>query len=318
MNFRFLVYSIILAIAGYGTWAAFNDGDKIVHAVNQIGASGLLFLCFLSLTNYVLRYLRWYMMLRRLGDRPSFGDGLLCYWAGFALTTTPGKAGEAIRCLYFKNRHGIDNAHSFAALLADRLSDLLSAMLMATGALFYFEDFRWVAWIMLGVAGVILLSVFRPALLLGCARWFHGRSPARLQPFFAAVPRFVERSANLLSPLVLLASTLLGLISWGAEAYGFGWLSQQLGANANLVVLAGIFCLSMLAGSFLPGGLGGTEAAMAILLTAVGVEPANAFVISLLCRLATLWFAIVIGLLAMLWLANKPIPNPHKTAGHAS
>ena len=318
MNFRFLVYSIILAIAGYGTWAAFNDGDKILHAVSTIGASGLLFLCFLSLTNYVLRYLRWYMMLRRLGDRPSFGDGLLCYWAGFALTTTPGKAGEAIRCLYFKNRHGIDNAHSFAALLADRLSDLLSAMLMATGALFYFEDFRWVAWIMLGVAGVILLSVFRPALLLGCARWFHGRSPVRLQPFFAAVPRFVERSANLLSPLVLLASTLLGLISWGAEAYGFGWLSQQLGANANLVVLAGIFCLSMLAGSFLPGGLGGTEAAMAILLTAVGVEPANAFVISLLCRLATLWFAIVIGLLAMLWLANKPIPNPHKTAGHAS
>ncbi len=180
MNFRFLVYSIILAIAGYGTWAAFNDGDKLVGAVSRIGLSGLLFLCLLSLVNYSLRYLRWYLMLRRVGDKPAFGDGMLCYWAGFALTTTPGKAGEAIRCLYFKNRHGVDNAHSFAALLADRLSDLLSAMLMATGALFYFADFRWIGWGLLGLSAAILLAVFRTALLLACARWLETRSPARL------------------------------------------------------------------------------------------------------------------------------------------
>lgn len=315
MNFRFLIYSIILAIAGYGTWAAFNDGEKIVSAVRQIGVSGLLFLCSLSLFNYALRYLRWYLMLRRLGDKPAFGDGMLCYWAGFALTTTPGKAGEAIRCLYFKNRHGIDNAHSFAALLADRLSDLLSAMLMATGALFYFEHFRWVAWVLLALSGAILLVVFKPALLLVSARWFEQRSPAGIQSFFAAAPRFVERSASLLSPKVLLFSTLLGLVSWGAEAYGFSWLSLQLGAHASVPVLAGIFCLAMLAGSFLPGGLGGTEAAMAVLLAAVGVDPASAFVIALLCRLATLWLAVLIGLLSMLWLEHKPLPTLPTSAG---
>jgi len=316
LNFRLLIYSIIIAIAGYAAWVAVNDGTRMLSAIQQIGVSGLLFLCSLSVFNYLLRYIRWYLMLRRLGDKPAFMDGLLCYWAGFALTTTPGKAGEAIRCLYFKNRHKVDTTHSFAALLADRLSDLLSAMLMSTGALFYFEHFRWIAWGLIGLSVVILLTVFKPALLLFSSRWLEQRSPQKIQPFFAAAPRFIERSAHLLSPPVLMGSTAIGFVSWGAEAFGFSWLAQQLGADASIFVLANIFCLSMLAGSFLPGGLGGTEAAMAILLAAIGVDPASAVVITLLCRCATLWLAVVIGLLSMLWLESRPIlANP---TGNAS
>src|SRR6478609_8100039 len=104
----------------------------------QIGISGLLFLCLLSMTNYFLRYVRWHFMLRHLGDKPAFGDGLICYWAGFALTTTPGKMGETIRCLYFNTRHGVNNSHSFAVFLLERLSDLTPALLISTVALFYF------------------------------------------------------------------------------------------------------------------------------------------------------------------------------------
>ena len=129
-RYRFLVYSIVVALLGYGIWASMNDGEKIAAAIGQVGISGLLFLCLLSMVNYFLRYVRWYFMLWHLGDKPDFGDGLLCYWAGFALTTTPGKAGEAIRCLYFNTRHGINNAHSFAVFLLDRLSDLVPALLM--------------------------------------------------------------------------------------------------------------------------------------------------------------------------------------------
>jgi uncharacterized membrane protein YbhN (UPF0104 family) len=52
--------------------------------------------------------------------------------------------------------------------------------------------------------------------------------------------------------------------------------------------------------------LGGTEAAMAVLLVAIGIGPAEAFVIAVLCRLATLWLAVLIGLLSMLWLEHRP------------
>ena len=57
----------------------------------------------------------------------------------------------------------------------------------------------------------------------------------------------------------------------------------------------------MLAGalSFLPGGLGGTEVVMGGLLIAFGADGATAVAITLLCRLATLWFAVALGGLAV-------------------
>lgn len=311
-RFRFLVYSIIVAVGGYGVWAGMNDGEKIRSAVAHVGITGLLLICSLSLFNYLLRYFRWYGMLRRLGDKPAWLDGLLCYWAGFALTTTPGKAGEAIRCLYFRERHGVDNTHSLAALLTERVADLLAAMLLATGMLMRFEHFRWIAWVLLSVAALILLVVFVPTFALTVNGWCHVRSPQTLKPFFAAFPRFLERSAALLSPSVLSASVAVGLLSWSAEAFGFAWLALQLGSTESVWVLGGMFAMSMIAGALLPGGLGGTEAAMAMQLSMVGMGPAEAFVVALICRLSTLWLAILIGLLSMVWLDAKPFPAEDK------
>lgn len=53
----------------------------------------------------------------------------------------------------------------------------------------------------------------------------------------------------------------------------------------------------MLAGalSFLPGGLGETGAVMGVLLVTFGANGAAAVAITLLCRIATLWFAVALG-----------------------
>lgn len=305
-RFRFLVYSIVAALLGYGIWAAMNDGERIVAAVRQVGWGGLLFLCGLSLCNYAVRYVRWHWLLSRLGDRPVFLDGMVCYWAGFALTTTPGKAGEAIRCLYFNTRHGVNNAHSFAALLVDRLTDLIPSLLLATAAFFYFPDFRWIGWAMLLLVGLVVLAVGRPALFLHAAARLEPLMPEVVRGFLQAIPRFFEKSASLTRLRVLLPASALGLLSWSAEAYGFAWLATLLGAQADLPVLMGIFCLAMMAGVVTPGGLGGTEAVMAALLMAVGLDASGAFVVALICRIATLWLSIVIGLVSMLWLESHP------------
>ena len=59
----------------------------------------------------------------------------------------------------------------------------------------------------------------------------------------------------------------------------------------------GIYGLAVLAGSltFLPGGIGGTEAVMIILLSLLGIDYISALAITIICRAATLWFAIFIG-----------------------
>lgn len=307
-HYRFLVYSIIAAVLGYGIWAGMNDGQKILAGVSQVGITGLLFLCVLSFVNYFLRYIRWHWMLRHLGDKPTFGDGLMCYWAGFALTTTPGKAGESIRCLYFNARHGVSNAHSFAAFLLDKLTDLVPALIISAVALFHFPDLRWIGWSMLLVILVIVLVICKPALFLAASARLENVSPMILKSFFLAAPKFFEKSSRLLQIKIFLPAATIGLVSWSAEAYGFSWLASLLGAQVDVAVLMGIFAIAMMAGVVTPGGLGGTEVVMASLLMAVGLDASAAFVVLLICRVATLWLSVIVGLLSMLWLECRPAP----------
>ena len=71
--------------------------------------------------------------------------------------------------------------------------------------------------------------------------------------------------------------------------------------DISIGVLAGVYAIAMIVGalSFLPGGLGSTEAVMMLLLLSVGVENSAAVSATLICRVTTLWFAVALGLFAL-------------------
>jgi uncharacterized protein (TIRG00374 family) len=58
--------------------------------------------------------------------------------------------------------------------------------------------------------------------------------------------------------------------------------------------------------SFLPGGLGSTEAVMSGLLHAHRFPVSQALLVTLTCRLVTLWLAVLIGWLAIFALRQRP------------
>jgi uncharacterized membrane protein YbhN (UPF0104 family) len=75
------------------------------------------------------------------------------------------------------------------------------------------------------------------------------------------------------------------------------------GAHTGWIESTFIYSLSTLAGAalfFMPGGIGGPEAAMvALLREVVGASDAVASLATVLTRAATLWFAVGIGLTAL-------------------
>jgi len=74
---------------------------------------------------------------------------------------------------------------------------------------------------------------------------------------------------------------------------------DRMGADTLVYLAAGIYGVAVLAGavSFVPGGLGGTELVMTTLLILTGVDAPIAVSAVIICRLATLWFAVAIGLI---------------------
>lgn len=70
-----------------------------------------------------------------------------------------------------------------------------------------------------------------------------------------------------------------------------------------------IYAFSAILGAitFLPGGLGSTEASLSGLLVLLHVPKATAFAATLVIRAATLWYAVVLGILAVLHLRRRGI-----------
>jgi len=128
----------------------------------------------------------------------------------------------------------------------------------------------------------------------------------RLAPVATAVQSSLEASRLVLAPRRLVVPVLLAALGWFCECLGFYLLAQTFGP-VDVATSVTIFALGALVGAlaFLaPGGLGVTEASMTALLQhrlgELGVHAA-ASATTLVARLCTLWFAVALGWLALVW-----------------
>jgi len=307
----------LIAIAGLGVLvylaaALVTDAERLQAALLALGWSGSLLVLGASLLNYGLRFQRWSLYVARLGHRPPAGRHLLYYLCGFAFTVSPAKAGEAVRSLYLRE-HGVPYADSMAALFVERLLDLLAVAILA--CLFLLRDPAY--WPLL--AGALLLTfgliavIGRPAVSRLLEHWAAARS-GRIAQAIGGLAGLLCASRRLLSPGLLASGLALGVIAWGVEGIGLYWICAGLDLAIAPGTAIGIYGIAVLAGGaafFMPGGIGGLEVVMPALLVAQGVPLATAVLAMLLCRLATLWFAVLLGLLAAAVLEARPRRAPH-------
>jgi len=272
---------------------------------------GLILLAtLLSLLNYVLRIVRWRSYLAHLGHVLTFRFAALTFTAGFAFTLSPGKVGEMVRARYYKNM-GVPFSHVAAAFFTERLIDLLAMVTVALLAVASLADsYRWVLWGTVGGMGLILF------LLAGLSwdrleRVFMRRQdlPERLRHAGAGICRMFGSARALLRIDMLLLGFALALAAWSVEGIGLKVIAGMIPSpHLELSAALGIYSVAIIIGalSFLPGGLGSTEAVMVALLVAYGYSMPDAMLPTLVCRLLTLWFAVGLGWLAVLVLRSEP------------
>ena len=117
---------------------------------------------------------------------------------------------------------------------------------------------------------------------------------------------------QLLSIKMLPQGLILGLIAWILNGLVFYLILDKTGFPVELSLALTIYAISILAGaaSFIPGGIGATEAVMGLMLLAINSEQHIAIAVPILTRLATLWFAVCVGLIANAYLSiNQPKYN---------
>ena len=309
-----LIASIVLSIIGYIAVVAWSGSEETLAAMRQLSAPAWAAVLALSLGNYLTRFARWQRYLARLGadSLPPPGTHALIYTAGFALTTTPGKAGETVRGVILKRYYQVPFALSLSAFFVERLMDLVSVLVIVVLAVpvAIGSDLRGIA-VLLVIAALALLPLLHNRTLLAWLKRRVRRWPHRPRVVGLHVLALFTSSAALLQNRSLYEGLALGLLAWTLEGIGLYLILQGMGVDIALTVAIGIYGLSTLVGALtlVPGGLGGTEISMVALLVAAGADQATAAGATLICRIASLWFAVLLGMLAPTWLALGGLPQ---------
>jgi uncharacterized protein (TIRG00374 family) len=290
----------------------------LVSDIRQVAASFRTFhwaelpaILGLTLFNYALRWLKWDYYLRRMdmGAGLSRGDSGLLFTSGLVMAVTPGKIGEVLKSYLLKRVNGTPITASAPIVLAERLTDGLAMLLLMAFGLTLYPPARpaFAALVLLSLAGILVLQ----------ARWLFERMVGWVAalPYGARIgPRLTALYASthrLLQWRILAVSTLLSVVSWFGECLAFYFVLRGLGephAWRLLLVATFVFAASTLFGlvSFLPGGLGVSEAsstALLVLLVPLAAGPATTATI--IIRFCTLWFGVTLGALALALFSRR-------------
>jgi uncharacterized protein (TIRG00374 family) len=302
-----LLLGLALGAAVVVGFSLFADVRRLIEHLGAFTPALILPVLGLTLANYALRFVKWHYLLGRAGVEVSRGHSLLVFLSGFSMGITPGKLGELIKSYLLRLSHGVPMTRTAPVVIAERIADLLALLVLSLAGIFtYASDGR--------IRGLLLvcgLFVIGMTAVLASQRLLEGlaRALGRVRPLAGVARRLVDFAhpmAALLTPVPLLLNTLLSLAAWLCECVGFYLVIQALpGAAAPLTLAVFIYAATTILGalSFLPGGLGVTEGSMTLLLVklASGLTRSAAIAATLVIRLCTLWFAVVVGLLALLF-----------------
>jgi glycosyltransferase 2 family protein len=317
-----LVTRVVLGVAagvavyvGFSIWA---DAGRVASALARFRWLAALLACLLALGNYAVRFGRWQYYLRVLQIRVPARDSLQVFLAGFALTVTPGKLGEAVKAFLLRESHRVPVARTAPIVIAERLTDLIALLLLATVGVFSFDvDRRFLGagalLVTLGIAIVSIEPLAELALAIAARLPLVRRVAPRLRDFHVA-------TAALVRPAPLLIATALSSVSWLLECVAF-WVvvGGMPGAAVSLRAATFIYASMTVAGalSFLPGGLGVTEAGMLALLIRLGsgLDRGSSAAATFVTRACTLWFAVALGLPALIAYARRKHVHVEQVAG---
>lgn len=262
------------------------------------GAAAIALCC----ANYVLRGLRWRSWMQHYGRPLPWAQGLRYYLCGYTFTPTPANVGEAVRGLMV--RPALSPTDSLAIYGAERIADLLALLCWVLPLVAWWEPI--LAWLqstpltasltasaLVWGLGAILLG----AAVLAGLMWRKRASIVQRLPWLRTAA-----ACLLVRPQRWIALTLL---AWFAQGLATWLICREMGITLHPLLASSLYATAMVGGalSMLPAGLGGTEALLTGSLVLYGAPLALALAATVLIRILTLWLAVGIGALALLYSA---------------
>jgi uncharacterized protein (TIRG00374 family) len=289
------IWTVLSAVIVFILISLIADLDTLETALVGFPLRFLVPIGLLSLGNYLLRYVKWHWYLKLLGHRINRFPNLLVFLCGFALTVTPGKVGEFLKAYIAKERFNVPYTASTAVLLMERFTDVVAIVLLTCLGLFL-RFLHWSVAVLAVLALIAFLMLLKNRFIAG---WVIDQT-ARfrlLKRFSGPLKTLYEEGWILLDMGIFIPALMLSLAAWFLEGLGYALVAWGLGSTITLMEGVFIYSVALLGGALtlFVGGLGATEGGMVGLGIIFGMSRATAAASTIIIRVMTLWFAVVIG-----------------------
>jgi glycosyltransferase 2 family protein len=271
----------------------------------------------LILSAYLVRALRWKVMIRPLAPKATFWQMTVATFIGFTAVVLFGRAGEPVRPYLIARRQGIPFSSQVAAWLVERILDLLMVLALFGVSLAQLSDEGWSpaskmhtalragGWAA-GVAGAGCL------LALIALRQYRGRIRARLEEALVFLPEkplarirgfihaFDEGMQSTREPKLVWSLVLLTMLEWALVGGSFLSVLQAFPAVSHLSISEALTTMGFVtfAGVVqIPGVGGGMQIATVLVLTELyGIRVEAASGVALVIWATNFLVALPLGL----------------------
>jgi uncharacterized protein (TIRG00374 family) len=297
---RNLILALALGVAVYLVLAIVSGFGSLTAALDDFDFALVPVILGLVLLSYAGRFLRWLYYLKILKVSVPLLTNAAIFAAGLSMTISPGKLGEVLKSVFVRQASGAPVARTAPAVVAERATD--GTGMVAWGFLGAFAiglgPGTMVLFLAVAALGIAVLRSKRLSLLAERALL---KLPLlnRLAPHLGD---FHASSNELLAVRPLTVGTLISFLSWGLECLAVYLCAVGLGTDMPFLLVVFVFAVSSLIGvlSMLPGGIGAVEAGLyGQFVTVAGLPTGLAAALTVLIRLATLWFATLVGIVGL-------------------
>lgn len=298
---------ISIAFAGilYLAITIYIDFNLLIESFKKFDLLLLPVLLLLSLMNYFARFYKWDYYLNILRINISKKDSLLIFMSGLLMSVTPGKIGELLKAYLVKTVNKTPASVTAPIIFAERATDFLSLTILALFGAYIYDYGRNAA---LVITIIILIGIFiltnrkvfdSLMIVLSKIKFIHKR--------IESIEQLYHSTYTLLKLRPLLIAVGISVLSWGFECFGYYLVINNFINTIGISWSFFSYSFSTIVGavSMLPGGLGVTEGSFLLMLTSKGLSASDAAATTFITRVVTLWFAVLVGIMAVFFFQKK-------------
>jgi uncharacterized protein (TIRG00374 family) len=283
-----------------------SDVEEVGNAFQSFEWIYLVPTLLLVVSNYLVRAERWHSYLGDINLSLPRRRSYQLFLAGLSMSITPAKAGEAMKALFLRIEKGAPLERGIAVVFAERMTDLTGIMFLVGIGFIAFPYGLLSFVVVLALVALVLVVLATPGLSLRLVEWL--KSKRVFNKVGVMAERGLHDARSLLAGRSLIKGTALGLVAWSAECIAFYLI--LVGCSLDVGFLEAVFVYSFAsvigAISMMPGGMGTTEATMIGLLVLLSASASMASFVVILTRVCTLWFAVGLGLIFLVYYSKRP------------